>query len=83
MNWKTTVGLVLGLLFIAFILVAIIKLKKQKRTFCNSNLTNVDISTTTVSEVSRVKVSEYPTMQRGPGTDVGIQSEAYSHIQQF
>lgn len=59
----------------------------KKERLCNLSLKLlflVDISTTTtVSEVSRVKVSEYPTMQRGPGTHVGIQSEAYSHIQQF
>lgn len=58
----------------------------KKERVCNLSLKLlflVDISTTTVSEVSRVKVSEYPTMQRGPGTDVGIQSEAYSTFNDF
>lgn len=43
----------------------------------------VDISTTTISEAPRVKVSEYPTIQRGPDTDVGIQREAYSTFSDF
>lgn len=83
-NWKTPVGLVFGLLFIAFILAVIIKFKRKQRKVSNLNQTNVDISTTTtISEVSQVKVSEYPTLLRVPDTDNGIQSEAYSTFNDF
>nr|XP_034330083.1 multiple epidermal growth factor-like domains protein 10 isoform X1 [Crassostrea gigas] len=83
-NWKTPVGLALGLLFSAFILAVIIKFKRKQRKISNLNQTNVDISTTTtISEVSQVKVSEYPTLLRVPDMDNGNQSEAYSTFNDF
>ncbi|XP_065925953.1 multiple epidermal growth factor-like domains protein 10 isoform X1 [Magallana gigas] len=82
-NWKTPVGLALGLLFSAFILAVIIKFKRKQRKISILNQTNVDISTTTILEVPQVKVSEYPTLLRVPDTDIGIQTEAYSRLNDF
>nr|XP_034330088.1 platelet endothelial aggregation receptor 1-like isoform X2 [Crassostrea gigas] len=96
MNWETVVGLVIGIIFISIIGINVIKrIKKQPKKQGDLSNTNVNdvhhfntyneygVSSETRPGVPKVKISEYPTLQREPETGIQIELEAYSTFSDF